>query len=450
MPEDSRFHGLSFLAQPLLFNKGERPMDGPMDGMEPHVDREIPQDERRRRILFGGLKIAAGLAGGVAVVVVLVGLLRPSLERSRIRLATVERGALEAVITAAGTVQPAAEEVIASPTESRILRVRERPGAVVEAGRAILDLDGSSLRLHLAELRSEISRAESRRLELELDLRSSLIDLESRRESQVLEVEELEYRLEQRRQLFAEGLVAEAALREAETGLEKARITVRRLDRELENARETTAARIAQVDADLRAAGAKRAEARLALERAVVRAERPGVVTWVLDEEGAAVRRGDVLVRLADLDSFHVEARISDLHAARLAAGMPVRVPLGDETLRGRIVRVLPAVDEGVARFVAELDAADHEALRANLRVDVLVVVDRAASALKLAKGPFANGPGRLEVFVVDGDRARKRRVELGLSGEGHYEVLEGLEEGETVVVSDVEHVLHLEEIDIR
>ncbi|MCP4664183.1 MAG: HlyD family efflux transporter periplasmic adaptor subunit [bacterium] len=412
------------------------------------MDRELPATVRRRHRLKQLLRLVVGAAAALGLLVWLTGMLKPTLKRARIRTATVERGALEAVITAAGTVQPANEQAISSPIETRILRVLHQPGAVLEAGEPILELDTTQAALDLKRIEEKIQQTEQRRRELELD--TTLNDLRSRREIQQLDVEQLDYQLQQTRQLFEQGLAAELALRRIETQVKKARIEVRNLEESLRGAAQAQQAQLEGIASELRTLERDRREAERRLERASPSAERAGVLTWVADEEGATVRAGEVIARLAELDRFRVEATVSDVHANRLAPGQPVRVPLDGEELRGSIDRILPAIDQGVVRFWVALEEPGDDLLHANLRVDVLVVTERRGEVLKIRKGPFVNGTGPQEVFVVRGKAAERRSVRLGLSGYDHYEVLDGLALGEEVVVSEVERYLHLEEIDIR
>jgi HlyD family secretion protein len=187
------------------------------------------------------------------------------------------------------------------------------------------------------------------------------------------------------------------------------------------------------------------------LQRSSTRADRSGVLTWVLDEEGATVRQGDVLARIADLEHFRVEATVSDIHSSRLSAGQRVRVALGpSHRLEGSIESIHPAVEQGTQRFSVALEGDPDSALRPNLRVDVFVVTDRGDDVLKVAKGPFANGAGRQPVFVVHGDVAERQSVVLGLSGIDSYEVVSGLTEGDEVIVSDMRDYSHLERIGLR
>jgi HlyD family secretion protein len=225
---------------------------------------------------------------------------------------------------------------------------------------------------------------------------------------------------------------------------------LRQLESEREGARKSDAARRSALALDVEVLEADLAQARRRLERASTRAERDGVLTWVVEEAGSTVREGEPLARLADLGSFRVEATVSDVHAARLVSGAAARVGVGQEILEGRVAGIEPAIDQGTARFTVELAQADHPGLRSNLRVDVWVVTDQRAGVLRLRKGPFAQGGAVQHVFVVDGDRAVRTAARIGLAGRDHVEIVSGLEIGDEVIVSDMRERLHLEAIELR
>jgi HlyD family secretion protein len=169
----------------------------------------------------------------------------------------------------------------------------------------------------------------------------------------------------------------------------------------------------------------------------------------VIPEEGATVARGQVLARIADLDSFRVEATVSDVHAARLAPGLPVKVLVDGETLEGRLASVHPRIENGVARFDVALEQPAHPKLRNNLRVDVLIVTGSRPDAVRLPQSSFAAGGAVSQVFVVEGGRGIRTEVRLGLAGRDHVEVLEGLRPGQEVILSDMSQYLHLDEVQV-
>ena len=105
--------------------------------MDRAIDPVFAAAQRRRRLFFGTVVIGAiGLAFTYGP-----SLLKPSVPRARGRVEKVDRGPVEASITASGTVTPDLEEVIASPVDARVTRILKRAGDPVHAGEPILDLD---------------------------------------------------------------------------------------------------------------------------------------------------------------------------------------------------------------------------------------------------------------------------------------------------------------------
>ena len=173
------------------------------------------------------------------------------------------------------------------------------------------------------------------------------------------------------------------------------------------------------------------------------------MLTWVLSQEGALVRRGDVIARIADLTSFRVDATVSDIHAGRLRTGMAAVVRVNDLDLQGTVTDVFPTVENGVLRFTVALADASHAGLRPSLRADVLVITDRKPRALRLKRGPFADNAAR-QAFVVRGDRAVRVPIQVGLAGVDDVELLSGVSEGDELIISDMKDYMHLSEVRIK
>ncbi|MFP5287039.1 MAG: efflux RND transporter periplasmic adaptor subunit [Thermoanaerobaculia bacterium] len=414
------------------------------------MDRELDQSFQRRRI---GRRLAWGAASlglFVAVLVLLPGWLRPSLERDRIRTGRVDRGPIEGIVEASGTVIPAFEGVLSSPVDARVEKILKRPGETVRAGEEILRLDTSQSRLALETIEDSLAKKVNEQEQIRLALDKSLRDLRGRIDSTRLDAEAAEYRAEQNRKLNKEGLVSEQNLRASETEAKKARIELSQLEESIEDERRAAQARVQGLGLDLQTLYKERAVALRRLELATTRSDRAGVLTWVIPQEGATIRTGEVIARIADLDSFRVEATVSDVHSSRLAPGLPVRVMIDGQPLTGRLANIYPTIENGAVKFAADLDDARHPKLRNNLRADVLVVTASRAGALRVPKGPFAQGVAVEPVFVVEGDRAVRRSVRFGVTGYDHYEVLDGLAEGEEVILSDMSDYVHLEQVSLK
>jgi HlyD family secretion protein len=415
------------------------------------MDRELDIRTRRARTFrrAGGGLAALGAIG--ALLVLGPGWLRPSVRRSNVRISAVERGDLEATLRASGIVVPAFERVLSSPVDARVLRKLKQPGAVLEAGDAILELDTTATRLEIEKIEERLAQNENERTQRRLETENEIAGLEREIETQKLELEIARYRLSQNRKLYDEDLVSEERFKESEVTVKKTEIRLRQLDEEILAARETHKAQVERLDLD---AGILRRELEdklRQLDLAMTRAEGAGVLTWVVDEAGSTVRSGDLLARIADLGSFRVEATISDAYAPRLEVGQAVHVVAGEDSIPARLSRILPTIENGAVRFDVDLEDPSHPRLRHNLRVDVMVVTGFKANVLKIPRGPYIQGGGvQHQVFVVRGDRAARTEVRLGLLGYEFYEVLEGLDEGDEVIVSDVRRKLHATEIRVK
>jgi HlyD family secretion protein len=414
------------------------------------MDREIEPSFRRQLIWRRAGWMGVSLALIAAVLLFLPGWLRPSLDRDRLRLGKVDRGPVEGVVEASGTVIPAFEGVLSSPVEARVQKILKRPGEVVNAGDEILKLDTSASRLAFERLQDQLSKKINEQLQLRLTLEKQLTELRGRIESGRLDAEAARYRAEQNRKLSESGLVSEQVLRGSEVEAKKAQIELAQLEESVRGARRSTEAQIQGLDLDLAILRKELEEARRQLDLATTRSDRSGVLTWVVPREGATIQRGEVIARIADLDSYRVEATISDIHASRLRPGLTARTVLDRKPLvDGRLSQIYPTIENGAVRFTVDLDEPRHPELRNNLGVDVLVVTGSRNDALRVPKGPYMQGGVVQKVFVVQGGRAVRRDVRLGVGGYDHTEVLDGLAEGDEVILSDMRDYIHLEQINL-
>jgi len=414
------------------------------------MDREIDIASRRRRLARRLTTGIAALAAVVFLLAILPGWLSPTLRRERLRTGLVERGAIEATVEASGTVLPAFEKALSSPVEARVLRIVKRPGAHVLPGDVLLELDTAAARLQLDRLEERLAQKENEQKQVRLELEKALADLSARTETGKLDVEIFDYRVQQNRSLHEQNLISDAVLRESEVEARKGAIQLRQLEESAETERRSAQARLDGLALDIGIARKEIDDAQERLARATPRADREGVLTWALEEEGATVRAGDIIARIADLDSFRVEGSVSDVHAPKLRSGQRVRVVVDNVILTGQMETIHPTIENGVVRFEVSLEEPGHPILRNNLRVDVLVVTDARTNTLKVGKFPHGRGGTVQTAFVVRGDMAERVEIRSGLSGYEQFEVVEGLAEGDEVILSDMSDYLHMKEIKIR
>lgn len=415
------------------------------------MDREIDPTFRRRQLVRRALLTIVTVACLGAAFVWLPRWLKPSLARAQVRLARVESGPLEAAITSTGTVVPEIEQVLSSPVNARVLRILKRPGAVLAKGEPILELDLNESRLAIEKLNQQVELKQNQQAKAKLDLENTLIDQRSRWEIKQLEYKAAKAATARNRTLNKEGLLSEERLREIELIEEKTQFELKQIEEAQRNAQQSTQTQLEGLALEMKTLKREQEEAARQLELATAKADRAGVLTWVINEEGATVQKGALLARIADLSSFRVEATVSDVHASRLAAGLPVKVKLNETTLLdGEVARINPTVTNGVITLVVNLADKANTQLRSNLRVDVFIVTDHKAKVLRVKKGPFASGEGLRDVFVIRGEVAVKTPVRFGIVGAEDYEVVQGLFEGDEVIISDMTEYMHVKEVKLK
>lgn len=413
--------------------------------MDRPLTDEVVQQHRRRRLV----QMALPLLVIALIIVWLPGWMRPSIPRSRLRTARVTTGPIEAAIMATGIVVPEVERVLSSPLDARVLRILQHPGAQLEVGTAVVELDTSDSVLTLEKIIKDRNVKENLQAQSRLSLEKSLGDLAGRIEMKTLDLQAAQSRLESNQQLFKDNLLSREALRQSELSVKQTEIELAQLRSERENAQRATAMQLEGLSLERGSLDKEAAQARRLLELSTTKSDRRGVLTWVVSQEGALIHRGDVIARIADLSSFRVDGSVSDVHAGRLHPGMSAVVRINEDMLDGTISEVHPTVENGVISFTVALTKSSQPSLRPNLRADVLVITERKPRVLRVKRGPFADSVQR-QVFVVRGDRAVRVPVTLGLAGIDDIEVLSGLNDSDEIIISDMRDYAHLTEVTLK
>ncbi|MCP4006503.1 MAG: HlyD family efflux transporter periplasmic adaptor subunit, partial [bacterium] len=329
---------------------------------------------------------------------------------------------MSSTLDASGLVVPEFEQTLTAPMATRVAEVLLTTGAEVRRGDPIVALDDTDARREVNRIEEQIALKNNFRRKTNLELARSRNDLTAQRDIKALELESFRFELDRNRKMFERGLVAEDGIRLSETDVERAKIEVRHLENQLLNSEQDLAARLEGLKLEISILEQDLERAKKRLERTQVTADRPGIVTWVVTSEGAAVAEGEPVARVADLSAYRVDATLSDVLARRLTVGLPAFVRSGDTRLSGRVTKIQPTVRNGIVTFEVALDENDHAVLRPNLRVDVHAVTEQRTGTLCVKRGPILNVSGHDCIFVVRDGKAVRTPIAIGLSNFEEYE----------------------------
>lgn len=414
--------------------------------MDRDVAPELVKSERNRKWIIGIIVILVLVAG----IYLFRRYLSSSIEASRIRTGIVQVGDVENTLSATGEVIPAYEQIITSPIRASIKSVLLSPGTKVVPGQAIVELDKSLTQIEFERYQDQLDLKKNSIDQLRMKLNKDLYDAEINDKIKLLNINKLRADLEDAKRLEKVGGGTREDITRAENALKIAELEKQQLENDLLYNRESMGASLRETELGAQIEGKNLKELQHKLKMADIVADRKGVLTWVNEKIGSSVNEGEMLARVADLGSFRVEGSCSDVYADQVKAGLSVIIKVNESVLQGIITQVKPAVKDGVIGFLIQLDNAQNESLRPNMKVEVYVVTNRSSKTLRIANGPAFTGKRKQYVYVLDNDVAYRREVEVGLSNFDYVEIKSGLKAGEKVILTDMNQFEHLEEISIK
>ncbi len=403
------------------------------------MDREIPKEvrdkERRNRII----KYAVAVGAVVVVIAVVMSLMRSSVNKKDIVLATVDRGTIESSVSASGKVAPAFEEVINSPISTRIVEVYRKAGDSVDVGTPLLRLDLQSTETELNKLLDQSQMKQYEIEQMKLNNNTRLSDLSMNVKVKAMAVSRMEVELRNERYLDSLGSGTGDKVRQVELAYNTGKLELEQLRQQLENERQVRDADLRVKELELNIHNKNLAEMRRTLSEAQVQSPRKATLTYINNQVGQQIGAGEQIAIISDLSHFKVDGEIADSYGDRVSVGSHAIVKIGREKLDGTVSNVTPLSRNGVIAFSIQLDDDSHARLRSGLKTDVYVMCDVIEDVVRIANGSYYMGKGDYDLFVVTGgDELVKRKVRLGDSNFEFVEVVSGLEPGDQVVVSDM------------
>jgi HlyD family secretion protein len=420
------------------------------------------------------------LAWPLAIVALVAAvILYPRLRALPVETAQVLRGRVEEYVTEEARTQLHAERTVAADMAGVAERIALEEGDRVAAGQVITTIEDTRLRLSLDLMGSYVKETEARLAGADVTLpkpsQIEAADQDARRADEELRALQEEKRgsdadlalarkeAARLQALHKSGAATDRQLDEAERSLAVAQAGNAALARRLAAAE--AAARVAvlrkQVLLDSmrdtaylhRVYGAQMEQARTGMEmvsheltKTHVTCPVDGVVLEKLVDSKGYVQPGAPLVKVGEMGSIEIRADILSDEVGRVQVGQEVLLvgpAVGDGGARGRVKKVYPSGFTKISSLgvrqqrVAVLVAFDNSGLKLQpgYELDVKIVVaakDDAVLAPGAAVFAGARGPA---VFTVSGGRARVQPIATGLKGEDTYEVVEGLQPGDTVVL---------------
>src|SRR3954463_7390745 len=395
---------------------------------------------RSRKRLYVGAGVAAVILGGGAAGFATLKGSSPEFDASR--LATVERGTMVRSVVATGKVEPITKIEIKSKGTGIIEALGVNVDSVVKEGDVLAELDKDQLLAQLRGAEANLLAARAALEGAEAQVKKNTVEAEGP------DVEFARRSYERARTLFDQHLIAQSALDDAHSAVDVAENKRRAAQSQLF----VSQARVSEARAQVAQAKAASDRAAEDLANATIRAPIRATVLTRDVEIGSAVSsilnlgaNGTLVMTLGDIDEVFVRGKVDEADIGRVQLGQPARIRVEtfkDKIFSGRVTQISPmgVEKDNVTNFEVRvsIDNAGKQ-LRANMTANAEIVLDEHPNALILPEAAI-NYDGQKNAFVDLADpgakNGRKRvAVKVGIGNGTRVEILEGVKEGDKVVL---------------
>jgi HlyD family secretion protein len=413
---------------------------------------DIARTPKKRRGKY--IAIGAGLLTLVLLTLVLGSLptAAPSVERSTLLIDSVQRGTMVRAVRAPGTLLPERVRIVSALTAGRIEQLPVRPGATVTAGSVLLDMSNPDVQLEALEAERQVTSAEAALVNLQTALATQRLAQQAAIASAQAATSDAK---RQATMLASLGEQRLASRNEVAQASERAAEQSARLASELGRLRVIDAAMSRQIA--LQRTEVRRARSIAEFQQARVRsmhvlAPEDGVLQTLPLELGQWVMSGHVLATVAQPGRLKAVLRVPETQARDVVVGQPVEIDTRNGLAKGQVLRVDPSVQNGTVTVEVALDGALPRGARPDLSVDGTIEVERLPNVLHTGRPAYGQGESTVGLFKLDpdGKHATRVPVKLGRTSVNTIQIIQGLNVGDKVIISDMSRFDDVERVKLE
>ena len=401
---------------------------------------EFKRQKRRKQII--GVTIGIICLGLVTIGVSRLKPAAPTVERSTVWTDTVKRGSMLRQVRGLGTLIPSQEFIrqIPAETEATVVRIRMLPGSKVQADTILLEMSNPQVEQAALDARLQLKAAEAALQSQHVKLQSDLMNQKAGAATVTADYSQAQCQSETDKALYDLGVISGLAYKNSKSKADE--LTTRnniegeRLDINQKAIESQIAEQQARVD-QIRALSELKAKQLDALR---VRAGIEGILVDLPLQVGQHVLPGAMLAKVVQPDHLMAALKVAETQARDVQIGQPALVDTHNGTVAGAVTRVDPAVQNGTVTVDVKLTGELPKGARPDLSVDGTVDLERLDDVLYVGRPAFGQESSTISLFKLDADGKGAVRVpvKVGRASVNSIQVLEGLHQGDTVILSDM------------
>jgi HlyD family secretion protein len=401
---------------------------------------EFKERKRKRQIA-----IAAGMAVIATALTVLVYRLRPAaptVERGTVWTDSVKRGSMLRQVRGIGSLVPSQESVLQIPaeTEATIVRIRMLPGSLVKPDSVIVEMSNSQVEQAAVDTDLQWKAAQAEYQSERMKLESDLMNQKAGAATVKADYSQAKLQSDTDKALYELGVISGMAYKNSKGKSDEMTIRNDLEDQRLASSQKAIEAQLAEQQAKVEQMRVLAQLKKKQLDALKVRAGIDGVLVELPLHVGEHVSPGAMLAKVVQPNHLMAELKVAETQARDVQIGEPATVDTHNGVISGTVMRVDPAVQNGTVTVDVKLTGELPRGARPDLSVDGTIDLERLDNVLYVGRPAFGQENSTITLFKLDRDGRDAIRVpvKVGRASVNSIQVLEGLHEGDTVVLSDM------------
>jgi HlyD family secretion protein len=400
---------------------------------------EFKRQKRRSQLIWGAVGLTC--LGAMTVGLPRVKPAAPEVDRSTVWTDTVKRGSMLRQVRGLGSLVPSLEftRQIPAETEATVVRILNLPGSQVKADTILLEMSDPQVEQAALDARLQLKAAEAEYQSLRVKLQSELMNQKAGAATVNADYTQAKLQADTDKALYELGVISGLAYKNSKSKADEltTRNTIegQRLDIDQKAIETQLSEQDAKVD-QIRALTALKQKQLNALR---VRAGIDGVLVDLPLQVGQRVTPGMMLAKVVQPNHLIAELKIPETQARDVQIGQPALVDTHNGTVSAEVIRVDPAVQNGTVKVDVKLTGEPPKGARPDLSVDGTIDLERLDNVLYVGRPAFGQENSTIRLFKLDpvGKGGVRVPVKVGRASLNSIQVLEGLREGDTVILSD-------------
>ena len=401
---------------------------------------EFKTQKRRRQTIV----LVAAVLGAAAVS---VGVSRmkpaaPSVERGTVWTDTVKRGPMVRQVRGLGSLAPSQESVrqIPAETEATVVRIHMLPGSQVTASTILLEMRNPQTEEAAVDAQLQLKAAQAEYQSLGVKLESDLMNQKAGAATVHADDAQAQRQADTDRALYELGVISGLAYKASK---DKADALTTRNDLETRRLTANQRAIASQIAAQQAKVDQMRTLAQLKQDQLGALKVRAGIDGVLMDlplQVGQHVLPGTMLAKVVEPDHLMAILKVAQSQARDVQIGELASVDTHNGVIAGTVMRVDPAVQNGTVTVDVKLTGDLPKGARPDLSIDGTIDLERMGNVLYVGRPAFGQENSTISVFklATDGHGASRVPVKVGRSSVNSIQIIEGLREGDTIIVSDM------------